>query len=330
MNQTNGFAKATFTGGCFWCMVQPFDELPGIHKVVSGYSGELKENPTDQQVVPGKTSHREAVQITFNPSVFPYEKLLDIFWKSIDPTDVRGQFHDRGEQYKTGINYHNEEQGQIAEESKRKLEESRKFGEPIVTDILPAQPFYPAEEKQQDYYKKNPFHYRKHYEGSGRKKFIEDKWQTEKNEKQLTAQLTPLQFEVTQNNMAETPFENEFHDYTDEGIYVDIVSGEPLFSSKDQYDAGCGWPSFTRPISRYHINDKLDQSHGMIRTEVRSKFGDSHLGHLFYDGPRDKGGLRYCINSAALRFISKNELEKEGYGEYLVLFQKAGEKELES
>ncbi|ADU31975.1 peptide-methionine (R)-S-oxide reductase MsrB [Evansella cellulosilytica] len=313
--------KATFAGGCFWCMVKPFDEFPGIHQVVSGYSGGHTENPTYEEVSTDTTGHREVVQITFNPEVFPYEKLLEIFWRNIDPTDAGGQFHDRGEHYKTAIYYHSEEQRELAEVSKRNLEESGKFDKQIVTDILPAKTFYPAESGHQDYYKKNPFHYNRYYEGSGRKDFTESKWKVSKNEDELREKLTAIQYEVTQNNGTERPFQNEFYSNEDEGIYVDIVSGEPLFSSKDQYDAGCGWPSFTRPISHYHITDKLDQSHGMIRTEVRSKYGDSHLGHVFNDGPKEEGGLRYCINSAALKFIRKDDLEKEGYGEYKVMFE---------
>lgn len=313
--------KAMFAGGCFWCMVKPFDEMPGIHKVLSGYSGGHKENPTYEQVVAGTTGHREVVQITYDPTVFPYEKLLHIFWRNIDPTDAGGQFHDRGEQYKTAIYYYNDEQKRRAEESKQQLEESGRFDQPIATDILPAQTFYEAEEKHQDYYKKNAFHYHHYYKGSGRKDFTESHWKVDKDPEELKKKLTPIQYEVTQNNGTERPFENEYYANNEDGIYVDIVSGEPLFSSRDQYDAGCGWPSFTRPLHHHHIVDKLDKSHGMLRTEVRSKYGDSHLGHVFEDGPQEEGGLRYCINSAALRFIPKDKLEKEGYGEYKVLFE---------
>jgi peptide methionine sulfoxide reductase msrA/msrB len=306
--------KATFAGGRFWCMVNPFDELPGIYEVVSGFTG-----GGDQ------LAKREAVQITFDPDVFPYKKLVDIFWRNIDPTDDGGQFSDRGDHYTTAIYYHSEKQRILAEQLKLELESSNKFSKPIITEIVAAQPFYKAEEKQQYYYKKYPFHYKKYYEASGRKSFTESKWGIEKDMDRLKAELSPLQFEVTQHHRTEEPFTNLFDDHDEEGIYVDIVSSEPLFSSKDKYDAGCGWPSFTRPISHFYINEKLDQSYGMIRTEVCSKYGDSHLGHLFYDGPKDQGGIRYCINSAALRFIRRADLEKEGYKEYEILF-KEGER----
>ncbi|WP_085522542.1 peptide-methionine (S)-S-oxide reductase MsrA [Tuberibacillus sp. Marseille-P3662] len=317
---------ATFAGGCFWCMVKPFDEMPGIHGVVSGYTGGTTENPTYADVSTDRTGHREAVQITYDPVVFPYEKLLDIFWMNIDPTDAGGQFHDRGEHYKTAIYYHNDKQKQLAEKSKQDLDASGKFQDPVVTDILPAATFYPAEEGHQDYYKKNPFHYSRYYEGSGRKGFTEHHWQLAKDKDTLKQELSDIQYKVTQENATERPFENEYYDNEQEGIYVDIVSGEPLFSSKDQYDAGCGWPSFTKPLHKHHINEDLDQSHGMIRTEVRSKFADSHLGHLFDDGP-GKDGLRYCINSAAMRFIPKVDLDQEGYGEYKALFEDSSEKQ---
>ncbi|ASS74187.1 methionine sulfoxide reductase [Tumebacillus algifaecis] len=310
---------ATFAGGCFWCMVTPFEELPGIEGIVSGYTGGHKENPTYEEVCSETTGHAEAVQITFDPDVFPYSKLLELYWRQIDPTDAGGQFHDRGGSYRTGIFYHNEEQKRLAEASKRELSESGRFDRPIVTEIVAAGPFYAAEEYHQDFHKKSPTRYKQYRQGSGRDSFIAQNWTLRKNEQELRAQLTPMQYTVTQENGTEPPFRNEFWDHQQEGIYVDIVSGEPLFSSLDKFDSNCGWPSFTKPLLTSNVQGKMDTSHGMVRMEVRSKEADSHLGHVFDDGP-GPDGLRFCINSAALRFIPKEELEQAGYGEYLQLF----------
>lgn len=310
---------ATFAGGCFWCMVAPFD-LPGVIKVVSGYTGGHKESPTYEEVCSGTTGHREAVQVTFDPARCSYDDLLEAFWQQIDPTDPGGQFNDRGTSYRTAIFYHSEEQRRLAEDSKRRLAESGRFGRPIVTELLPAATFYPAEEYHQDYRRLHPNRYRNYRLNSGRQAFIDAHWRGKKGPDPLE-KLTPLQRDVTQNRGTEPPFRNEYWDNSREGIYVDIVSGEPLFSSLDKYDAGCGWPSFTKPLHEGDIKDTPDTSHGMERTEVRSARADSHLGHLFADGPREQGGRRYCINSAALRFIPKEDLAKEGYGQYRRLFE---------
>lgn len=311
---------ATFAGGCFWCMVEPFDKRPGIINVVSGYTGGTTENPTYEEVCTNTTGHLEAVQITFNPDVMPYERLVETFWQQIDPTDSGGQFNDRGESYQTAIFYHNEQQKEIAEASKQKLAESGKFQNPIVTPILPSKAFYSAEEEHQNYYKTNSFHYKLYKKGSGREDFIKRYWQPSYDKSKLKERLTPIQYSVTQENGTERPYQNEYWDNEKEGIYVDIVSGEVLFSSFDQFDAGCGWPSFTKPIDTYQLKENSDSSLGMMRTEVRSKEADSHLGHLFNDGPKEKGGLRYCMNSAAMRFIPKEKMKEEGYQQYAHLF----------
>lgn len=311
---------ATFAGGCFWCMVEPFDERPGIIEVVSGYTGGTVENPSYELVCTNTTGHLEAVQITYDENIMSYEDLVQTFWQQIDPIDPGGQFNDRGESYQTAIFYHNDVQKEIAEATKTSLNTSGKFSKPVVTKILPAQPFYLAEKNHQDYYKNHSFRYKLYKKGSGRADYIKNTWDKKHDKKELRNKLTSVQYEVTQNSGTESPFENEYWDNEAEGIYVDLISGKILFSSQDKFDAQCGWPSFTKPVDNYEVTEHADTTHGMMRTEVRSKEADSHLGHVFNDGPKEHGGLRYCMNSAAMRFISKDEMIKEGYEKYLYLF----------
>ncbi|WP_214759881.1 peptide-methionine (S)-S-oxide reductase MsrA [Exiguobacterium sp. s129] len=315
-------AKATFAGGCFWCMVKPFHKYEGVERVISGYTGGHVDNPTYQQVCSETTGHLEAVEITFDPEVISYEELLRIYWRQIDPTDGGGQFNDRGESYRPAIFYHSEEQRDAAERSKQEVEDSGRFDRPIEVDIRPAKTFWEAEDYHQDYYKKNPFRYEMYRVGSGRAKFIKEAWSDRKKQQALRERLTPMQYKVTQENGTEPPFQNEYWDEEREGLYVDIVDGTPLFTSHDKFQSNCGWPSFSRPIEEKRVDLNMDTTHHMVRTEVRSKQGDSHLGHVFDDGPKELGGLRYCINSAALQFIPVEKLEEAGYGEYKHLFNK--------
>lgn len=308
-------AQIYLAGGCFWGTEKYLAAIPGVLETQVGYANGRTENPTYEQVCRQDTGHAEAVRVSYDQKVLPLPFLLELYYDSIDPTSINRQGGDAGAQYRTGIYYTDAADLAVIEASIAKLQ--TRHAKPIAIEVKPLANYYPAEEYHQKYLEKNPNGYchlppEKFEKAAGAK--VNPAAYPQKSAQALREALTPLQYEVTQNSATERPFENDFYQTFRPGIYVDITTGEPLFASADKFESGCGWPSFAKPIDPNVLKEKRDLTHGMIRTEVRSRAGDAHLGHVFADGPRERGGLRYCINSAALRFIPREDMEQEGYG----------------
>lgn len=330
------YETITLAGGCFWCTEAYFQEEVGVIDAVSGYVGGRGQDASYLKVSTGSTRHREAVSVTYDPAIISTEKILDMYWSHIDPTNTEGQFADKGFQYTTAIFYHTLAQKEAILDSKKRLEKSGLFNKPIATEVLPFTEFFKAEDYHQDYYKKAADHYEQYKKGSGRASFVEETWAkdaaiqflkseqtksyayTDEEIAEKLKHLDPLAYHVVAENGTESPFNNKYWDNKADGIYVDIVTKKPLFSSTHKYDSGTGWPSFWRTIDDDSVTLHEDNSLSTTRTEVRS--GAGHVGHVFNDGPVEEGGRRFCTNSASLLFVPKEEMKQEGYESYLYLF----------
>ena len=326
-------------GGCFWGTEHFLKLVHGVIEAEVGYANSNVPYPTYREVCTGKTGAAETVKVIYNPKEISLPFLLSLYYKTIDPTSLNKQGNDRGTQYRTGIYYTDPAEKPVIEESLSQLQ--RNYNKPLAIEVGPLENFYPAEDYHQDYLDKNPGGYCHINPGlfrlarEVRDTTLLDKEAQESvnaqqtgslertyakpSDKELRQKLTALQYEVTQNAATERPYSNEYDKEFRPGIYVDIVTGEPLFLSTDKFESGCGWPAFSKPISADVVKGFVDTSHGMNRIEVRSKSGDSHLGHVFNDGPAETGGLRYCINSASLKFIPLADMQKEGYGDLIPL-----------
>ena len=320
---TTDFKTIYLAGGCFWGTEKYLSALEGVVTPEVGYANGRTENPSYEDVCYKNTGHAETVKVEYDANVLPLKDLLILFYEVIDPVSLNRQGNDVGTQYRTGIYYIDETDLPIIKESLKELK--REYPVPLAIEVEPLSNYYPAEEYHQKYLDKNPGGYchigEEEFANARALQAAKKPYQV-KSKEELKTTLTPLQYEVTQNSATEAPFQNEYYNNFKEGIYVDITTGEPLFVSTDKFESGCGWPSFSKPINPDLVQELKDSTLGMQRIEVRSKTGDAHLGHVFPDGPSELGGLRYCINSASLQFISKEEMAVKGYGHLLPLVEK--------
>ncbi len=310
-------AEIYLAGGCFWGLEEYFSRITGVTDTTVGYANGQVES-TNYQLI-HQTDHAETVQVTYDENLVSLREILLYYFRVIDPLSINKQGNDVGRQYRTGIYYTKDIDVSVINEVVK--EQERQFGQKIAVEVEPLRHYVLAEDYHQDYLKKNPGGYC-HINVNDAYQPLVDPGQYEKpSENALKENLSEEAYQVTQHAATERPFQNEYFATFEEGIYVDVTTGEPLFFAGDKFDSGCGWPSFTRPIAKDVIKYYQDKSHGMERIEVRSRSGNAHLGHVFTDGPQEQGGLRYCINSAALRFIKKEKMEQAGYG-YLLSYMK--------
>lgn len=307
-------------GGCFWGTEQYLQNLAGVIETDVGYANGHTQSPTYEQVCHMDTGHAETVRVAYDDQVIGLDFLLSMYYEVVNPTAKNRQGGDVGTQYRTGIYYTDESDRETILASIARLQQG--YQALIAIEVLPLLCYFKAEDYHQKYLDKNPGGYCH----IGADKFEKAKTARDtgvkyspQSKEQLRSSLSEMQFQVTQNSATEPPFQNEFFSHFEKGIYVDVTTGEPLFVSADKFESGCGWPAFTKPIAPALVRKISDKSHGMVRTEIRSKVGNAHLGHVFEDGPTERGGLRYCINSAALRFIPKEKMEEAGYGDLLLL-----------
>lgn len=314
--------KIYFAGGCFWGVEEYFDRIYGVADATSGYANGTGEDPTYEEVIFNDTGFAETVEVTYDPARVSLTELTEYFFDVIDPTTLNRQGNDKGDQYRTGIYYTDDEEEDVINEQV-KLEQE-KYDDPIVTEVLPLENYYLAEEEHQDYMKKNPDGYCHINLDVLNEIDIDPEDYERPTDDELKDMLTEEEYKIAVHDGTEKSFTNEYWDFFEPGLYVDITTGEPLFSSADKYESDCGWPSFTQPIDPDIVTYHDDTSYSMKRNEVRSRSGDIHLGHVFEDGPKEYGGNRYCINSGALKFIPLDDMKDEGYGDFVNVVLKKG------